>query len=208
MIAQQLLARGIHDPRVLAVMLELPREAFIPPERRGLAYIDAPVGLSCGQTISQPFIVAHMLELLALKPDDRVLEVGTGTGYQAALLAGLVREVVTLERLEPLASQARANLAALGIATCEVRVGDGTLGAPDRAPFDAIIVAAGGPRVPSALVEQLAPGGRMVAPIGSRTQQELVRVTRSPDGRTVRTEALGGVMFVPLVGADAWSEGD
>jgi protein-L-isoaspartate(D-aspartate) O-methyltransferase len=204
MIATQLVARGIHDERVLHAMLEVPREAFIPEAGRGAAYEDSPQSIGCGQTISQPYIVAYMLELLALRPEDRVLEVGTGTGYQAALLSKLARHVLSIERHALLADQARKIHASLGITNCEVRLADGSRGAPDRAPFDAIIVAASGPQVPASLIDQLAPGGRLLCPVGDRLAQRLALVTRSSDGGTVRREDLDAVVFVPLVGQEGW----
>ncbi len=206
MIATQLVARGIRDERVLRAMLEVPREAFIPVGARSVAYEDSPQPIGLRQTISQPYIVAYMLQLLELQPGDHVLEVGTGTGYQAALLSRLARDVVTIERHAPLAAEARRILGGLRVTNCEVRVGDGTLGAPDRAPFNGIIVAASGPRVPQSLIAQLAPGGRLVCPAGDRTVQRLVRVTRSADGKTVRAENLDPVVFVPLVGEEGWRE--
>jgi protein-L-isoaspartate(D-aspartate) O-methyltransferase len=207
MVAAQLVARGIHDERVLTAMLEVSREAFIPGEPRRHAYEDAPQSIGCGQTISQPFIVAYMLELLHIAPTDRVLEVGTGTGYQAALLARLATSVVTIERHAQLAEAAKKNLAKVGITNCEVRVGDGTTGAPDRAPFDVIVVAASGPRIPPSLRAQLAPGGRLVCPVGEeRAAQRLVRVTRGRDGAADVVEDLDPVVFVPLIGQEGWTE--
>src|SRR5262249_26724235 len=163
-------------------------------ERRR-AYEDSPQSVACGQTISQPFIVAYMLELLRVREGDRVLEVGTGTGYQAALLSKLAREVVTVERHEALAEAARKNLAELGVTNVEVRVGDGSLGVKDRAPFERIIVAAAAPRVPEALKEQLARGGVLVCPVGDEYSQSLLRVTRSPEGLDT-VEELDAVVFV------------
>jgi protein-L-isoaspartate(D-aspartate) O-methyltransferase len=204
MIASQLVARGVTDRRVLEAMLAVPRERFVAPRDLAAAYDDAPQRVSCGQTISQPYIVARMLELLRLAPADRVLEVGTGTGYQAALLARLAREVITMERHAELAAEARRNLSELEIANVTVLVGDGTLGAADRAPFDAIIVAAAGPRLPASLLAQLAPGGRMICPVGEYLDQRLVRVVRSLDGRFDEIEDLESVIFVPLIGVEGW----
>jgi protein-L-isoaspartate(D-aspartate) O-methyltransferase len=209
MIAAQLIPRGIHDQRVLEAMLEVPRERFIPPAERAAAYEDSPQPVACGQTISQPYIVARMLELLEIDPTDRVLEVGTGTGYQAALLGRLASSVVTIERHPALATEAAQILAELGVANVEVRVGDGTLGSADRAPFDAIIVAAAGPRLPPALLAQLGVGGRMICPVGSRTGQRLVRVVRArAAGGPNRVEELDPVVFVPLIGAEGWERAD
>lgn len=208
MVSSQIVSRGVTDSRVLHAMLEMPREVFIPTTADSVAYDDCPQPVGCGQTISQPFIVARMLELIELKPTDTVLEVGTGTGYQAALLAKLVSFVVSIERHASLAEQARANLRTLGITNCEVRVGDGTTGAPDCAPFDAIIVAAAGPQVPNSLVAQLANGGRMLCPVGDRHEQRLVRVVRSSDGRDDVFEDLDAVVFVPLIGAEGFPAGE
>lgn len=197
-------ARGITDPRVLAAMGEVRREDFVAPHRRAAAYDDRALPIEAGQTISQPYVVALMTEALELTETDRVLEVGTGSGYQAAILRCIVPRVVTIERIASLADSARARLERLGIDGVEVVAGDGTLGWPPGAPYDAIVVTAGGPSVPPALVEQLAPGGRLVMPVGRLGSQELVRVRRRPDGSIVR-EDLGGVAFVPLVGEQGWT---
>jgi len=188
-IDSQLRRRGIADERVLDAMARVPREQFVPPEARDLAYADAALQLSCGQTISQPFIVAVILQSLALEGGERVLDVGTGSGYQAALLRTLAAEVVTIERIPELAALARENLDRTGFADVDVLVGDGSLGVPERAPFDAIAVAAAAPAVPTALVEQLAPGGRLVLPVGD----ELVHVSGG------RVTLLVPARFVPLV---------
>ncbi|HET9626700.1 MAG TPA: protein-L-isoaspartate(D-aspartate) O-methyltransferase [Kofleriaceae bacterium] len=205
MIDHDICARGVRDPRVIEAMRVVPRERFVPPALAAVAYEDRPLSIEAGQTISQPYIVAVMTEALALQPGDRVLEVGTGSGYAAAVLAQLVREVYTVERHAELAALARARLAALGYRNAEVRCGDGTLGWPAHAPFDAIVVAAGGPDVPRALLAQLAIGGRLVMPVGRGGVQALVRVTRV--GETAyRREDLGAVQFVPLIGAQGWPE--
>ena len=185
----QLRGRGITDERVLDAMARVPREVFVPPEARSLAYDDAALRLPYGQTISQPFVVAALLQALALEGGERVLDVGTGSGYQAALLRALATAVVSVERIAALAAQARVNLARAGVNDVEVLVGDGSLGVPGRAPFDAIAVAAAAPSVPDALVEQLAPGGRMVLPVRDR----LVLVSASG------VRPLLPVRFVPLV---------
>jgi protein-L-isoaspartate(D-aspartate) O-methyltransferase len=203
MIQHQLVDRGIVDGRVLSAMLEVDREVFVPPALRDQAWADGPQPVDCGQTISQPYVVARMLELLALRGPEHVLEVGTGTGYQAALLAHLARSVVTVERHAELAQAARANLVRCQVGHVVVRVADGTLGAADLAPFDAIIVAAGGPAVPTALLAQLAPGGRLVIPVGKRSHQTLLRTTRLEDG-SLRQEEFETVVFVPLVGEQGW----
>jgi protein-L-isoaspartate(D-aspartate) O-methyltransferase len=204
MVRRHLVARGIRDPDVLGAMRSVPREAFLPPELEEFAYEDAPLPIERGQTISQPYIVALMTAAAQLRPGDRVLEVGTGSGYAAAVLARIARDVYTIERHEDLARVAAERLARLGFGNVSVRHGDGTLGWPEHAPYDAIIVAAGGPNVPEALVEQLAPGGRLVIPVGEgRSVQRLLRVTRTADGR-LRQDELGDVRFVPLIGEQGW----
>ncbi len=185
-------------------MRSVPRERFLRPELEEFAYRDAPLPIEQGQTISQPFIVALMAEALQLGPRDRVLEIGTGSGYAAAVLARVAREVYTIERHAELAESARTRLAELGFHNVFVRHGDGTLGWPEHAPFDAIVVAAGGPNVPGSLLAQLAPGGRLVIPIGEEKAQQLVRVTRRADG-SLEHEDLGGVRFVPLIGEEGWA---
>jgi protein-L-isoaspartate(D-aspartate) O-methyltransferase len=200
MVDGQLRARGIADERVLAAMDAVPREAFLPEGRADLAYVDAALPIEGGQTISQPYIVARMTELLATEPGQRVLEIGTGSGYQAAILAAMGCRVVSIERLPELADAARRRLGTLGLAeSVEIRVGDGTLGDPEGAPYPGIIVTAAAPRVPEALREQLDPdGGRLVVPVGSRWQQELTLIVRHGDEWIERPE--GGCVFVPLIG--------
>jgi len=206
MVRRHIAARGIRDPGVLAAMRAVPREAFIAPELAEFAYTDAPLPLARGQTISQPYIVALMTAALRLQPGDRVLEIGTGSGYAAAVLARIAREVYTVERHEELATTAAARLRELGFTNVHVLHGDGTLGWGEHAPYDAIIVAAGGPEIPQPLLDQLAAGGRLVIPVGEdRTVQTLVRLTRNADGTFVR-EDLGDVRFVPLIGARGWLE--
>ena len=202
-IDEQLVARGVRDPRVLDAMRRVPRDAFVPAAMRPYAYDDRALAIGSGQTISQPYMVAAMTEALGLTGGERVLDVGTGSGYQAAVLAELAREVITIERRPELAEAARATLGSLGYSTIDVLVGDGTLGSPAHAPFDSILVAAGAPRVPDALRDQLArDGGRLVIPVGPPEQQWLVVVTRSGDSYT---ESKGvGCVFVPLLGADGW----
>ena len=197
-MVEGLVRRGIRDPAVLAAMEKVPREQFVAANLAGAAYADRPLALSQGQTISQPFIVALMLEALRVRRGDRALEIGTGSGYSAAVLAELGPHVDTIERIPELAASARDRLAALGYRTVTVHEGDGTLGWPAGAPYDAIVVTACGPRVPPALIAQLAPTGRLVMPIGVESQQRLVRVTGD------HTEDLGEVMFVPLIGEQAW----
>ncbi len=201
MVDRQIAARGIKDPRLLSAMRQVPREAFVSASVVELAYEDIALPIDLGQTISQPFVVALMTEALALDPSDRVLEVGTGSGYAAAILSLLGAEVYTIERHERLALAAADRLRHLGYENVQVRHGDGTLGWAEQAPFDAISVTAGGPDVPPSLLSQLGLGGRLVMPIGPTPRlQELVRVTRTIGG--YRTEPLGQVQFVPLVGAE------
>jgi protein-L-isoaspartate(D-aspartate) O-methyltransferase len=206
MVARQIEARGVRDARVLQAMREVPRHAFVPAALAESAYDDRALPIAAGQTISQPYVVALMLEALALRPADRVLEVGTGSGYAAALLSRLAAEVYTIERHAELGELARERLAALGYANVRVRIADGTLGWPEAAPFDAILVSAGGPRVPASLEAQLAVAGRLVIPVGAgRGSQQLLRVVRTAADRLER-EDLGDVQFVPLVGAEGWDE--
>jgi protein-L-isoaspartate(D-aspartate) O-methyltransferase len=206
MVRRHLVARGVRDPAVLEAMRTVPREAFLPAEMAEFAYEDAPLPIAQGQTISQPYIVALMTAALALRPGDRVLEIGTGSGYAAAILGRVAREVYTIERHGELADTAAARLRDLGFHNVHVLHGDGTLGWAAHAPYDAIVVAAGGPDIPAALVSQLAVGGRLVIPIGAdRSLQVLVRVTREVDG-SLRREDLGDVRFVPLIGAQGWDE--
>ena len=199
MLETQLRPRGIHDPRVLAAMAAVPREAFLPGYLRDLAYADEALPIEHEQTISQPLMVALMTELLAPDPGDRVLEVGTGSGYQAAVLVAMGCRVLGIERIPDLAAAARDRLARLGYGDgVEVRVGDGSAGAPDGAPWARILVAAAAPSVPDALADQLAEGGRLVIPVGPRWEQELVLVERQ--GGRLRTSNHGGCVFVPLIG--------
>ncbi|HEY7690958.1 MAG TPA: protein-L-isoaspartate(D-aspartate) O-methyltransferase [Gaiellaceae bacterium] len=202
MVEEQLRARGIADERVLAAMGRIPRELFVPEPVRDRAYDDVALPIGGDQTISQPYMVARICEALAVRDDDRVLDVGTGSGYQAAVLAELAAEVHTIERLAGLADRARAVLRRLGFANVHVHVGDGSLGLPEHAPFGAIAVAAAAPEVPSSLYAQLQPGGRLVVPIGGRSGQELQLVVRSPEGPAVLRSV--PCRFVPLVGAEGF----
>jgi protein-L-isoaspartate(D-aspartate) O-methyltransferase len=204
MVERQLRRRGISDERVLAAMGRVPRELFLPERLRAHAYDDGALPIGYGQTISQPFVVATICSLLALEGRERVLDVGTGSGYQAAVLAELTAEVVTIERIEALAAAARAGLAEAGYGNVDVRVGDGSMGVPDRAPFDGIAVAAAAPSVPPALYEQLDDGGRLVVPRGSRRGQDLVLVVRTPEGPVERRSI--PCRFVPLVGDEGFGE--
>ncbi|MGH7332985.1 MAG: protein-L-isoaspartate(D-aspartate) O-methyltransferase [Candidatus Rokuibacteriota bacterium] len=202
MVDDQLVRRGITDERVLAVMRQVPRHLFVEEAFRERAYGDHPLPIGQGQTISQPYIVALMTTLLALTGREKVLEIGTGSGYQTAVLAGLARRVCSIERIAALAMRARAMLEGLGYANVWVRVGNGTLGWLDEAPFDRILVAAGGPSVPPPLFEQLVEGGRMVLPLGDQTSQTLTLVENMAG--QIRTRACGDCSFVPLVGKYAW----
>lgn len=206
MVQRQLEARGIRDEAVLTAMREVPREEFVPRDLVEFAYSDSALPIEEQQTISQPYIVALMAEALELSTEDRVLEIGAGSGYAAAVLSRIAHEVYTIERHESLARAAAGRLRRLGYDNVHVLHADGTLGSPDHAPYDAILVSAGGPGVPEPLLEQLAVGGRMVIPVGREArQQRLVRVTRWSEDRT-RTETLGAVQFVPLVGAAGWQD--
>jgi protein-L-isoaspartate(D-aspartate) O-methyltransferase len=200
MVEQQLRARGIRDERVLEVMGSLPRERFLTAGReQRRAYADEALPIDAGQTISQPWIVARMTELLAVQPGDRVLELGTGSGYQAAVLAALGADVISLERHATLADQARERIAALDLpGTVEIRIADGSLGLPSDAPYDGIIVTAAAPVIPVELREQLADGGRLVIPVGPRDHQILTQVVRHGDDW--RDTPYGAVVFVPLIG--------
>jgi protein-L-isoaspartate(D-aspartate) O-methyltransferase len=202
MVDRQLRGRDIVDERVLAAMAQVPRELFIPQELRYRAYDDAALPIGGGQTISQPYMVARICEALALKGAERVLDVGTGSGYQAAVLAELAEEVDTIERIPELAESARANLVGAGYERVRVHVGDGTRGLPERAPFDAIAVAAAAPDLPQSLYEQLEPRGRLVVPIGKHALQRLEVVIRSPEGPAVIRSV--PCRFVPLVGEEGF----
>ena len=200
------LRRTIKNHRVLDAMKRVPREAFIPDASAHLAYEDIPLPIREGQTISQPLIVAMMTEALALKETSKVLEIGTGSGYEAAILSLLAREVVTIERFHALAEGARELLASLEYTNVWVRQVGAVLGCPEEAPFNGIIVTAGAPRLPRVLLDQLAEDGRLVIPVGSRQEQDLLLVEKAQDGYTLRS--LGPCRFVPLVGSGAWAEDD
>jgi protein-L-isoaspartate(D-aspartate) O-methyltransferase len=205
MVEEQLIARGIRDPRVLGALATLPRERFVAPDLVAHAYADSALPSLEGQTISQPYIVARMLELLDADETHRVLEVGAGTGYQTALLAGLAREVFTVERQPDLARWALERLGDAGVTNVWLRVGDGTLGWPEHAPYDRVLVAAAAPRVPDALRTQLAVGGRLVIPVGG-SQSQYLEVWRRTRSHHWEHERRGECRFVPLVGRDAWQE--
>jgi len=205
MVESQLRARGIRDARVLAAMLHVPRHEFVSADYRDQIYEDHPIPIGEGQTLSQPYIVAIMLEVLALDPADGVLEVGTGSGYQTALLSELTRQVYSVERHASLARAAEATLARLGYTNVDVLLGDGSQGLPEHAPFDAIVVSAAAPQIPSPLFEQLREGGRMVIPVGPAHAQAL-QLVRKHAGKPVVTN-LEGCRFVPLIGSEGYHSG-
>ncbi len=204
MVDEQIAPRGVRDERVLAAMRKVPRHEFMPEVLRDRAYGDHAMPIGEGQTISQPYMVAVMTEMLALKGTERVLEIGTGSGYQAAVLAELSGKVFTVERVKPLADKARATLDRLGYRNVAMKVFDGTYGWKDMGPFDAIVVTAASPEVPQPLVDQLKEGGRLVIPVGERYSQVLVKIVKTPSG-IVRTSDVPCV-FVPLIGNHGWKE--
>lgn len=203
MVEQQLMRRDIRDPKVLEAFLSVPRHRFVGDDLRGSAYADHPLPIGEGQTISQPYIVALMTQYLELQEDARVLEIGTGCGYQTAILSRIAAEVYTIERITSLSKKAEALLGELGYTNVRVFVGDGTQGLPASAPYDGIIVTAGSPKIPEPLVAQLAEGGRLVIPVGGRWSQELL-VVRREGGRVTQREVCGCV-FVPLLGEHGWT---
>jgi protein-L-isoaspartate(D-aspartate) O-methyltransferase len=205
MVERQIAARGITNPRILTAMREIPRHIFIPPPYDRSAYDDNPLPIGNGQTISQPYIVALMTELLGPKPGDRILEIGAGSGYQAAILAALAAQVTTIERIPAVAALARSNLEKIGVSNTNLVIGDGTLGYPEASPYSGILITAATPQIPKPLLDQLECGGRLVAPVGECDVQELVRVVNT-GGQLVETHH-GGVRFVPLIGEYGWEEG-
>ena len=202
MVKEQLEARGITDPRILGAFLEVPRHRFVEEYLKYRAYEDYPLSIGYGQTISQPYMVALMTQSLMPEPEDKILEIGTGSGYQAAILSRLCRTVYSIERISALASRARKIHDELGYYNIHIRIGDGSLGLAKEAPFDGIIVTAGAPHLPDALIEQLDEGGRLIIPVGDEHLQELKRIIRVRD--EVREESLGGCRFVKLIGRNAW----
>lgn len=203
MVESQVVGRGVRDRRVIDAMLKVPRHLFVEEAMASQAYNDTPLPIGERQTISQPYMVALMSELLELKGKERVLEIGTGSGYQAAILAVLADRVYTMERIRPLAMRARKVLDGLGLLNVNIKVDDGTCGWPEEAPFDAIIVTAGAPEIPEDLVSQLAPGGCLVLPVGNQVSQTLVRVQKGADG-AVSIEQSIGCRFVKLIGKHGW----
>ena len=207
MVDRQLRARGIRSEAVLDAMGRVPRERFVPPGQSSSAYMDQALPIAEGQTISQPYMVAVMTEALTLSESDRVLEIGTGSAYQTAVLAALAREVFTVERIPRLLAEAERTLEEMDISNVHIRLGDGTLGWPEEGPFEAILVTAGAPDVPPGLKAQLTPdGGRLVIPVGGRAVQNLLRVTRK--GEEYRAEEILACRFVPLIGAEGWGSTD
>ncbi len=204
MVREQVERRGVRNRRVLEAMRAVPRHRFLASADQSSAYDDSPLPIGCRQTISQPYIVGYMTEALDLKGTERVLEVGTGSGYQTAILACLADRIISIERIPALAGHAIETLQSLGIENVEIAVGDGTAGCPERAPFDAILVTAGTPVVPQPLLDQLAPGGHLLVPVGGRSVQELELWTRTPSGFDQRR--LIAVVFVPLIGAHGWKD--
>lgn len=203
MVREQIEARGVTRPEVLRAMRKTPRHLFVEEALIPQAYEDHPLPIGHGQTISQPYVVAWMTELLEVAPGHKVLEIGTGSGYQAAVLAELGAEVYTVERIKPLYEQARTRLDALRYDRVRLKLDDGTLGWPEQAPFDRILVAAGGPKIPAPLVAQLGPAGRMVIPVGTSRRNQTLCLVRRENGRVIVRD-LGGVMFVDLVGTHGW----
>lgn len=204
MVESQLAARGVADTRVLEAMRRVPRHLFLPPDLADRAYLDQPLPIGQGQSISQPYMVASMTELLALQPHHRVLEIGTGSGYQTAVLALLAGGVVSVERLDPLLEEARKCLKYMGLDNISLHCGDGSLGFPEQAPYDAVLVTAACPEIPPPLVDQLAEGGRLVAPVGPKDLQELVLGVKTGGKLTLRRQF--GCRFVPLIGRQGWRE--
>ena len=203
MVEGQIIARGIKDRRVIEAMLKLPRHIFVEEAMASQAYNDKPLPIGEKQTISQPYMVALMTELLELTGKEKVLEIGTGSGYQAAVLATLADRVYTIERIRPLALKARKSLDSLGLLNVNIKISDGTVGWREEAPFDAILVTAGAPDIPRELVDQLAANGKLVIPVGDLYEQTLVRITKREDGSTIRENSIG-CRFVKLIGRDGW----
>ncbi len=206
MVEEQIIARGIKDPRVIAAMKKVPRHLFVEEALQGQAYNDHPLPIGEKQTISQPYMVAVMTEAMELKGTEKVLEIGAGSGYQTAILAELAAEVFSIERIRSLAIRARTLLYDLGYFNVEIKISDGTYGWPEKSPFDAIIVTAGAPDIPKPFYEQLAIGGRLVIPVGDLHSQDLFRVTKTKEG--MKQENLGGCRFVKLIGRYGWEDGE
>ena len=207
MVERQIESRGITNPKILEAFRAVPREEFLADDYRDLAYGDHPLPIEAGQTISQPYIVALMIDAAEIKPGDKVLEVGAGSGYAAAIISRIASKVIAIERQAKLVKVARERIERLGYDNVEIVEGDGTRGWPDEAPYDAILAAASGSHVPDPWIDQLADGGRIVMPVGEPSWiQKLVKVTKGPAGKLI-TEDLGGVRFVPLIGEEGWTDG-
>lgn len=204
MVAEQLIPGGVTSPRVLTAMAKIPRHLFVPEGMMAQAYSDHPLHIGEGQTISQPVIVGMMTQALSLKGREKVLDIGTGSGYQLAILCELAREVYSIERISKLSNRARRVLYDVGCVNFKLRIGDGTLGWPEAAPFDGILVAAGSPDIPRAYLEQLAEGGRLVIPVGDEASQQLILVTRH--GESFEKRMISGCRFVKLIGQQGWAE--
>ena len=206
MVSRQIAGRGIANPYVIGAMREVPREFFVPSDLARFAYADTPLPIGGGQTISQPYIVAMMLDAAGIAPGEKVLDVGTGSGYAAAVASRIADKVISIERRRDLAEGARRAIDALAYDNIDIRIGDGTRGAPEEAPFDVILVSAAGPCIPQDLIDQLPPGGRLIIPVGTaRPCQHLMRVRRTGDGN-IEQDDLGPVAFVPLIGARGWRD--
>lgn len=203
MVQEQVVSRGITNPRLIETLLKIPRHLFVQEAMAAQAYSDGPLPIGEKQTISQPYMVALMTDLLELTSNDHVLEIGTGSGYQTAILASLVRRVWTIERIRPLAMQARKVLDSLHLLNVNIKVGDGTLGWSEEGPFDAVLVTAGAPAIPETLAKQLAPGGRLVIPVGDESNQTLLRIRKAADGILSQETGIG-CRFVPLIGQQGW----
>ena len=203
MVQEQVIGRGISNPRLIETLLKVPRHLFVQEAMAAQAYSDSSLPIGEKQTISQPYMVALMTDQLELTGSEHLLEIGTGSGYQTAVLASLARRVCTIERIRPLAMQARKVLDSLHLLNVNIKVGDGTLGWAEEAPFDAIIVTAGAPAVPETLAAQLAPGGRLVIPVGDAANQTLLRIRKEPDGSLTRESSVS-CRFVPLIGQQGW----
>ncbi len=203
MVQEQIVNRGITNPRIIDAFLKIPRHLFVQEAMAAQAYSDGPLPIGEKQTISQPYMVAYMTDLLNLSGNEQLLEVGTGSGYQTAILATLVKRVSTIERIRSLAMQARKVLDSLHLLNVNIKIGDGTLGWPEEGPFDAILVTAGAPAVPETVAAQLAPGGRLIIPVGDESNQTIIRIIKEKDGTLTRETGIG-CRFVPLIGQQGW----
>ncbi len=203
MVQEQIINRGITNPLIIDAFLKIPRHLFVQEAMAAQAYSDSPLPIGEKQTISQPYVVAYMTDLLNLSGNEQILEIGTGSGYQTAILASLVKRVSTIERIRSLAMQARKVLDSLHLLNINIKIGDGTLGWPEEAPFDAILVPAGAPAVPEKVAAQLAPGGRLIIPVGDESNQTIIRIIKEKDGSLTRETGIG-CRFVPLIGQEGW----